>query len=179
MHQAEALEDQAERLDVAVTGPLADVERRPGVLQAGVQLPGTQLAERHQRQHEPVLGPDRRLTIAVVGRQQPSGRRHPARDDGKPERHGGIPPETQRHARCRPPISACEIGGVCLLPGGSRGVELPGPGGGVAEQLHVLDVQRGDSRGLRQEGMGLAPDAPGRGGPSGLQRTPASQPSRE
>ena len=41
VHEAEALEDEAERLDVRVTGPPADVERRPRMLQAGVELTGT------------------------------------------------------------------------------------------------------------------------------------------
>ena len=47
VHQAEALKHEAKRLDVAVAGPPADVEGRPGVLHAGVQL------HRHQARRAP------------------------------------------------------------------------------------------------------------------------------
>ena len=40
MDQAEALEHEAECLDVAVTGPATDVEGRAGVLKGDVELPG-------------------------------------------------------------------------------------------------------------------------------------------
>ena len=141
MHEAEALEDEAERLDIAVTGASADVERSACVLDSRVQLTRTELAERHEGQHEPVLGPERRFIVAVVRRQQPPRRCHPAGDDGELKRDRRVPPETQRHPRRRPPIAAGEEARVRLLASGGRGVQPPRPGGRVAEQLQVLDLK--------------------------------------
>ena len=85
VHEAEALEDEAQRLDVRVTGPPSDAEGSPRMLQPGFELAGAKLIEGHEGQHQSVLRPDGRFAgVAVcLGRQQSPRRRHPARDHGR------------------------------------------------------------------------------------------------
>ena len=150
MDESEALEHQPERLDVAVAGPPADVERLAGVHEGRLGRARAVLAERHQREHQAVLGPDGRALGTLVGSQQPAGRVEPSGDHREPQRDGGVPAEAERHPSRRPAVGTCEIGRVRLFADGRRPVELPRPGRAVAEQLEVDDIERCGRGRLRQ-----------------------------